>query len=140
MDTQKTKQKTAKKYFEAVGRRKEAVARVRITPDSKTEFVVNDKQLTEYFAIVTLHMIAEAALNLTQMKKDMGVSVKVVGSGVHAQAEAIRLGIARALIKLSPELRTPLKQAGFLKRDPRQVERKKFGLRKARRAPQWSKR
>ena len=140
MDTQKTKQKTAKKYFEAVGRRKEAVARVRITPDSKTEFVVNDKQLTEYFAIVTLHMIAEAALNLTQMKKDMGVSVKGVGSGVHAQAEAIRLGIARALIKLSPELRTPLKQAGFLKRDPRQVERKKFGLRKARRAPQWSKR
>ena len=125
-------------YIEAVGRRKTATARVRITPGKSEEFVVNDKQLTDYFHVNDSIDAAREAL------KDAGgtfaVSVHVMGGGLKAQAEAIRHGIARALVKYDGEKRVQLKQAGFLKRDPRMKERKKFGLRSARRAPQWSKR
>lgn len=125
------------KYTEGIGRRKEAVARVRITPASKTSFVINDKTISDYFKTETLQRIVTEALN---EKGDFSVSVKVTGGGVNAQAESIRLGIARALVTTNLELRKDLKSKGFLKRDPRVKERRKFGLKKARKSAQWSKR
>lgn len=125
------------KYIEGIGRRKESVARVRITPASKTSFVINDKTMSDYFKTETLQRIVTEALN---EKGDFMVSVKVVGGGVNSQAESVRLGIARALIKDNIELRKDLKAKGFLKRDPRVKERRKFGLKKARKSAQWSKR
>ena len=125
------------KYIEGIGRRKESVARVRITPASKTSFVINDKAISDYFKTETLHKIVQEAL---EEKGDFSVSVKVSGGGVNSQAESIRLGIARALIKKDSELRKDLKSKGFLKRDPRVKERRKFGLKKARKSAQWSKR
>jgi small subunit ribosomal protein S9 len=124
-------------YIEGIGRRKEAVARVRITPASKTSFVVNDKPLADYFKTEMLQKIAQEAL---EEKGEFSVSIKVNGGGVNSQAESVRLGIARALIKKDLELRKDLKSKGFLKRDPRVKERRKFGLKKARKAAQWSKR
>jgi len=128
-------------YVEGVGRRKTATARVRLTPGTKTEIVVNDKPLVEYFQNLSHQQDIQSVLET----KDAGIkhyhiSAKVVGGGISAQAEAIRLGIARALVKEKAERRSPLKAGGFLKRDPRSVERKKFGLRKARKRPAWSKR
>ncbi len=125
------------KYIEGIGRRKESVARVRITPASKTSFVINDKAIADYFKTETLQKIVKEALD---EKGDFTVTVKVVGGGVNSQAESVRLGIARALIKGNIELRKDLKAKGFLKRDPRVKERRKFGLKKARKAAQWSKR
>jgi small subunit ribosomal protein S9 len=125
------------KYIEGIGRRKESVARVRITPASKTSFVINDKTISDYFKTETLQRIVTEALN---EKGDFSVSVKVVGGGVNSQAESIRLGIARALVESNFELRKDLKAKGFLKRDPRVKERRKFGLKKARKSAQWSKR
>lgn len=125
------------KYIEGIGRRKESVARVRITPASKTSFVINDKTISDYFKTETLQKIVKEALD---EKGDFSVSVKVVGGGVNSQAESVRLGIARALIKGDIELRKDLKAKGFLKRDPRVKERRKFGLKKARKSAQWSKR
>lgn len=125
------------KYIEGIGRRKESVARVRITPASKTSFVINDKTISDYFKTETLQKIVTEALD---EKGDFSVSVKVVGGGVNSQAESIRLGIARALVKSDLELRKDLKAKGFLKRDPRVKERRKFGLKKARKSAQWSKR
>jgi len=128
-------------YIEAVGRRKTATARVRITPASKTSITVNDKVHTEYFK----HLALQKVINEVLDTKDAGIetytiTAKVLGGGISAQAEAIRLGIARALLKEKADRRVPLKREGFLKRDPRSVERKKFGLRKARKRPAWSKR
>ncbi|MCI0619860.1 30S ribosomal protein S9 [Candidatus Wolfebacteria bacterium] len=129
------------KYFEGIGRRKEAVARVRMTPDEGKAVTVNDRKLDEYFQVTRLALVAQAPLAVEGITvKQPTVSVKVSGGGQTAQAEAIRLGLARALIKYNTEFRPALKKAGYLKRDPRVVERKKFGLKKARRAPQWSKR
>jgi small subunit ribosomal protein S9 len=125
------------KYIEGIGRRKESVARVRITPATKTSFVVNNKTISDYFKTESLQKIVTEALN---EKGDFEVSVKVSGGGVNSQAESIRLGIARALVKKDLELRKGLKAQGFLKRDPRVKERRKFGLKKARKAAQWSKR
>ena len=130
--------KKEEKYFEAVGRRKTAVARVRIFEASKTQIIVNDKALDEYFKTEAQIKTAKEALEVTPQK--FKVSVKVKGSSLPSQAEAVRHGIARALEKFDPALRTELKEKGYLKRDPRKKERKKFGLKKARRAPQWSKR
>lgn len=127
------------KYFEAVGRRKTAIARVRISEGGK-HFVVNDKPLTDYFATKDLQDVATIAFNKVDLANKFSVSAKVNGGGTSAQAEAIRLGIARALLKFDTSLRGALKIEGYLKRDPRAVERKHFGLKKARRAPQWSKR
>lgn len=125
------------KYIEGIGRRKEAIARVRITPASKTSFVINDKTISDYFKTETLQKIVTEAL---EEKGDFAVTVKVVGGGVNSQAESIRLGIARALVEGTPELRKELKSKGFLKRDARVKERRKFGLKKARKSAQWSKR
>lgn len=134
------KKTTKKTYEEGIGRRKRAIARVRLSESSKPSFVVNERDLNEYFPLLDLQRVAQEALLLTEKRKSKSVSARVSGGGTSSQAEAIRLGIARALIAENPELRATLKHAGFLKRDPRKVERKKFGLRKARRAPQWSKR
>tara|TARA_B100000900_G_C20524042_1_gene693417 strand:- start:20 stop:418 length:399 start_codon:yes stop_codon:yes gene_type:complete len=127
------------KYIEAVGRRKTATARIRLFPAQKTTYVVNDKNADEYFPTAHLQKIIKDALIVAEGVA-FKVSAKVMGGGVPAQAEAIRLGIARALVKDDKMRRKDLKAAGYLKRDPRMKERKKFGLRSARRAPQWSKR
>jgi len=127
-------------YFEAVGRRKTSIARVRLFPvSSKTEhsILVNDKQMKVYFPSMELQNIIEEPLKISGKFR---ISAKIKGGGIHSQAEAMCHGISRALIKFNPELRKNLKKAEFLKRDPRMKERRKFGLKKARKAPQWSKR
>jgi len=125
-------------YIEAVGRRKTSVARVRITPASKVSVTVNDKEFEIYFPTITLRNTVLSVFNDTEEK--FLVTAKLNGGGISSQAEALRHGLARALISRTPELRTKLKVKGFLKRDPRAKERRKFGLKKARKAPQWSKR
>lgn len=128
-------------YIEAVGRRKTATARVRITPASATTVVVNDKPLAEYFKNESYAKRIEEVLDTPEAGiETYSISVKVQGSGSSAQADAIRLGLARALVEEKLERRGILKKEGYLKRDPRSVERKKFGLRKARKRPAWSKR
>ena len=127
------------KYFEAVGRRKTAVARVRLFTQG-SGISVNDKEYKEYFPIVELQQTAAAALEKMKSLDKFRVSARVKGGGVHAQAEAVRHGIARALVKFSPDFRKKLRKSGFLTRDPRMRERKKFGLKRARKAPQWQKR
>ncbi len=126
------------KYIEAVGRRKTSIARVRVTMASKQHIVVNDKESHDYFPLASLQNIVKEALAAKTEKYKVTAVVK--GGGIHAQAEAIRLGIARALASQGHEERGALKKLGFLKRDPRSKERRKFGLKKARKAPQWSKR
>jgi len=129
-------------YVEAVGRRKSAVARVRLMKADKKEakHVVNGKSFSDYFQTAEL----QANINLPLAAHAEGslfvVSAKVNGGGISAQSEAVRHGIARALVTHDETLRKTLKKAGYLKRDPRTKERRKFGLKKARRAPQWSKR
>jgi len=127
-------------YIESVGRRKCATARVRLTPATKMAFSINERTLETYFPTVQLQKTVQEAFNGIEDTTTYSVSVKVMGGGIPAQAEAIRLGVARALVKDDINRRKELKAAGFLKRDPRVKERKKFGLRGARRAPQWSKR
>ena len=124
--------------FHAVGRRKKAVARVRLVP-GKGNIVVNKRDLDHYFGMETLKMTVRQPLELTKTN-GFDVMVNVVGGGLTGQSGAIRHGISRALIKANPELREALKKAGFLTRDPRMKERKKYGLKGARRAPQFSKR
>jgi small subunit ribosomal protein S9 len=128
-------------YIEGIGRRKTASARVRLTPATATTILVNDRVHTEYFKHAALQQSFQAVLET----KDAGIehytiTVKVMGGGLSAQADAIKLGIARALVLEKADRRITLKKEGFLKRDPRSVERKKFGLRKARKRPAWSKR
>jgi small subunit ribosomal protein S9 len=128
----------AKVEYSAVGRRKEAVARVRLVPgDGK--IVVNKRDIDNYFGLDTLKMIIRQPLNLTNTT-NFDVLVNVHGGGIAGQAGAIRHGISRALCKADPEIRTTLKKNGLLTRDPRMKERKKYGLKAARRAPQFSKR
>jgi len=136
----KKEMKTDGKYLEAIGRRKTASARVRLYPATKIDWTINERALTDYFPLKEFQRIAETPLKGAIAGGKFKISVKVGGGGYHAQAEAIRLGVARALLKGNPEERARLKKAGFLTRDAREVERKKFGLRKARRAPQWTKR
>jgi small subunit ribosomal protein S9 len=130
------------RYTEAVGRRKTAVARVRLFKADEAEagqITVNERPFEKYFSLGNHQKTVKSPferLGLDILK----TSVKVNGGGVSAQAEAVRHGIARALVKMDETLRKKLKQFGFLTRDPRMVERKKYGLKKARRAPQWSKR
>jgi small subunit ribosomal protein S9 len=131
---------TKEKYTEAIGRRKTAVARVRLTPSAKESIVVNDKSVAEYFNTEELQKIAFAALRDIELSQKYTVSAKIIGGGIKSQAESMRLGIARALVEIDEEFRPALKKLGYLKRDPRVKERKKFGLRKARKSPQWSKR
>ena len=128
-------------YIEGIGRRKTASARVRITPAKEQSILVNDKALAEYFAAEALQKDVLSVLDTEDAAAGTyTITAKVHGGGLSSQAEAIRLGIARALVKEDVERRVPLKKAGFLKRDPRSVERKKFGLKKARKSGQWSKR
>ena|SRR3989338_5285746 len=128
------------RYFEAVGRRKTAIARVRITPAPKQSIVINDKTSVDYFATAEMRMIAEAAFVDSKIAQKFKVTAILSGGGIHSQAEALRHAIARALLVYDVELRKKLKKLGFLKRDPRAKERRKFGLKKARKSPQWSKR
>lgn len=127
-------------YYETVGRRKTAIARIRLSVSSKPDFVVNAKPFEHYIQDSECQAIAKEALEKGSPNNTFEVSARVKGGGPHAQAEAIRQGIARALVKMDPELRANLKVLGFLTRDPRMRERKKFGLKRARRARQWRKR
>ncbi|AEM79568.1 MULTISPECIES: 30S ribosomal protein S9 [Thermoanaerobacter] len=125
--------------YYGTGRRKEAVARVRLMP-GKGNIIINNKPLDEYFTLDTLKYTVKQPLILTETIDKFDVYAKVSGGGFTGQAGAVRLGIARALVKADSELRPILKKAGFLTRDPRMKERRKYGLKKARKAPQFSKR
>lgn len=131
---------TTKEYLEAVGRRKTSVARVRISETSKHSFTVNDKDITEYFPTAELRKTAGDPLAAAKLPSKFKITVKVEGGGISSQAGAIRHGLSRALIVHDEGLRKVLKDLDFLKRDSRTKERRKFGLKKARKAPQWSKR
>lgn len=128
------------KYIETVGRRKTSVARVRISEASKSSILINDREVSDYFKTEEQQLVVEAAFKAAGLSQKFKVTARVTGGGSHSQAEAVRHGIARALVAWDKELRTKVKSAGFLKRDPRAKERRKFGLKKARKAPQWSKR
>jgi small subunit ribosomal protein S9 len=129
------------KYTEGIGRRKTATARVRLTPAKGTSILVNETPLAEYFKNLAHQKDVMSVLDAKDAGiEDYEITAKVQGGGLSAQAEAIRLGIARALVAEKAARRSVLKPLGFLKRDARSVERKKFGLLKARRRPQWSKR
>lgn len=132
--------KTADKYIEAIGRRKTAIARARLTPSSATEVIVNDQALDNYFPTQALRLSAMEPFLKVTLPTQFSVSVHVNGGGSTGQAEAVRHAISRALVMYEETLRGDLKKLGFLKRDPRAKERRKFGLKKARKAPQWSKR
>ncbi|WP_127583958.1 30S ribosomal protein S9 [Paenibacillus koleovorans] len=129
----------AQVQYYGTGRRKHSVARVRLVP-GEGRIVINDRNLDEYFGLETLKLIVKQPLNLTETLGKYDVLVIANGGGTTGQAGAIRHGISRALLKVDPEFRPPLKRAGFLTRDPRMKERKKYGLKAARRAPQFSKR
>jgi small subunit ribosomal protein S9 len=130
----------AETYTTAVGRRKTATARVKLTPAGKMSITVNGKPSGEYFNTKERESITKDAFHVDGVDGNFEIVAKVTGGGISSQAEAIRMAIARALEKQTPNLRKQLKAAGYLKRDPRGVERKKPGLKKARKAPQWSKR
>jgi small subunit ribosomal protein S9 len=129
----------AKPLIQTTGRRKEAVARVRVRPGSGT-ITVNQRVFEEYFPSETHRMIITAPLKVAENADTYDIDATLGGGGVSGQAGALRLGIARALAGLDPELRTSLKKSGFLSRDPREKEPKKYGLKEARKAPQSSKR
>ena len=128
-----------KPLCQATGRRKEAVARVRIRPGSGA-ITVNQRPIADYFPTETHRMIVTEPLRVTSTNEVYDVDATIAGGGVSGQAGALRLGIARGLVELDAELRSQLKKAGFLTRDAREKERKKYGLKKARKAPQYSKR
>lgn len=134
------KSTSVQEYFYGTGKRKTAVARVRLYKNGTGEVTVNDKEAAVHFPLKKLIVTIFAPLKLTSLMKKFDLSVKVDGGGIVAQAEAIRHGVARALLKYDEALRLTLKKAGFLTRDSRVKERKKPGLKKARRAPQFSKR
>lgn len=127
-------------YYEGLGRRKTASARVRLYPDGSGRILVNGKPYQEYFGRPTDHIAIRMPLELTQTEGQFDISVLVKGGGITGQAEAIRMGIARALLKVNPEYRPVLRQRGLLTRDARMKERKKPGLKRARKAPQYTKR
>ena len=134
-----TRSRRPDRYFEAVGRRKTAVARVRLFTRAG-DFSVNGKPYEHYFATLELQRIVEDSLKKMKLFGRFRVSAKMSGGGMHSQAEALRHGLARCLVKFNPDFRKRLRRAGFMTRDPRVKERKKFGLKKARKAPQWAKR
>lgn len=134
------KEATSERYWEAVGRRKTAIARVRLYTRGDKGSWVNSKTMAEYFHNPYLEKIAAEAIEMMNSADRFRVMVKVKGGGLHAQAEALRHGTARALVLFNPDFRKRLKRGGFITRDPRMKERKKFGLKKARKAPQWAKR
>ncbi|MCQ2417144.1 MAG: 30S ribosomal protein S9 [Oscillospiraceae bacterium] len=127
------------KSFYGTGRRKHSVARVRLYPGSGN-VTINGRSIDEYFGLETLKLIVRQPLELTETSAQFDIVCTVAGGGVTGQAGAIRHGVARALLQFNAELRSVLKKAGYLTRDPRMKERKKYGLKAARRAPQFSKR
>ena len=129
----------SKPLVQSTGRRKEAVARARLR-DGSGKITINGRDVEDFFPNPTHRMILTEPLRLTQLEESYDVDVTMHGGGVTGQAGALRLAIARGLIELDPELRIPLKRAGFLSRDDRKKESKKYGLKKARKAPQYSKR
>ncbi|MEN6327767.1 MAG: 30S ribosomal protein S9 [Syntrophomonas sp.] len=129
----------AKVQYWGTGRRKEAVARVRLVPGNGT-IVINERSFEDFFPNKTRRLIVQQPLELTGMTGRFDVICRVNGGGITGQAGAVRLGIARALVKANPDIRPQLRKSGFLTRDPRMKERKKYGLHKARKAPQYSKR
>ena len=132
--------KSKKTYFYGTGRRKSSVARVHIYPSGTGAIVINGRDIDDYFGLETLKMIVRQPLQLTNTLGRVDMEIKVVGGGVTGQAGAIRHGASRALLLVNEEFRPILKKAGLLTRDPRMKERKKYGLKAARRAPQFSKR
>ena len=128
-----------KPYFYGTGRRKNSVARVRVY-NGTGKITINDRDIDDYFGLETLKLIVRQPLAVAGVEGKFDIVVRVAGGGVSGQAGAIRHGLSRALLQYNPELRTTLKKAGFLTRDPRMKERKKYGLKAARRAPQFSKR
>lgn len=132
--------KKSEKYIESIGRRKESIARVRLFEAKTNSIVVNDKPIAEFFKTEHLQIVAAEALVGADLAQKYEITAKVNGGGISSQAESIRLGISRALVKIDEEMRKDLKKKGFLKRDPRAKERRKFGLKKARKAAAWSKR
>lgn len=129
-----------KVQYWGTGRRKKAIARVRLIPNGKGDIVINKRTIDEYFGLDTLKLIVRQPLVLTETTDKFDVMVNVCGGGMTGQAGAIRHGIARALVIADEAFKPAVKKAGFLTRDPRAKERKKYGLKKARRAPQFSKR
>jgi len=129
-----------KKYYYGTGRRKSSVARVRVYENGTGSIIINGRDINDYFGLDTLKLVVNQPLISTDLVGKLDVVVTVAGGGVSGQAGAIRHGLSRALLTLNPEYRATLKAAGFLTRDPRMKERKKYGLKAARRAPQFSKR
>ncbi len=130
---------SAKPYFYGTGRRKKSVARVRIYPGSGS-ITINNRDIDDYFGLDTLKLIINQPFGVTETEGKFDIVANVKGGGMSGQAGAIRHGVARALLTVDENYRTALKKAGFLTRDPRMKERKKYGLKAARRAPQFSKR
>ncbi len=141
-ETKKEETKKVSNYFYGIGKRKTSIAQVRIYPgsSSQSEIFVNERKMEEYFSVSRLKDMAKSRLSVSGQDKKFDVKVKVNGGGMNSQAEAIRLGISRALVKFDNELKKPLRDKGYITRDARKVERKKPGLKKARRSPQWAKR
>ncbi len=129
-----------KQYQYGTGRRKSSVARVRVYENGAGSILINGRDIDDYFGLETLKLLVRQPMAVTDTLGKLDVVCTVSGGGVTGQAGAIRHGVARALLKVNPEFRAPLKAAGFLTRDPRMKERKKYGLKAARRAPQFSKR
>ena len=127
-------------YFYGTGRRKSSVARVRVYPNGTGAITINGRDIDDYFGLETLKLIVRQPMELTETVGAFDIICTVTGGGVTGQAGAIRHGLSRALLQYNEELRPVLKKAGLLTRDPRMKERKKYGLKKARRAPQFSKR
>jgi len=130
----------SEKYIGAVGRRKTAIASIRLYEGGENEVIVNGKKYTEYFPTEEMRGIILESFASAKLPVKIRITAVAKGGGIHSQAEAVRHGIARAIISMDPELRKKLKKDGLLKRDPRAKERRKFGLKKARKAGQWSKR
>lgn len=129
-----------KKYFYGTGRRKSSVARVRVYENGTGSITINGRSIDEYFGLDTLKLLVRQPLVTAELVDKVDIVATVAGGGVSGQAGAIRHGVARALVTMNPEFHTALKAAGFMTRDPRMKERKKYGLKAARRAPQFSKR
>ena len=128
------------KYFYGTGRRKSSVARVRVYENGTGSITINGRDIDDYFGLDTLKLVVNQPLVTADLVGKVDIVATVTGGGVSGQAGAIRHGISRALVTLNPEFRASLKEAGFMTRDPRMKERKKYGLKAARRAPQFSKR
>ena len=135
-----TKPKETERYIETIGRRKTAIARARITPGARTLVTINNKDVSKYFDTEALRVAALEPFLKVSLPVQFTVTVVVKGGGISGQAIAVRHAISRALVEYQADLRGVLKKEGFLKRDPRAKERRKFGLKKARKRAQWSKR